>query len=246
MNEAVFISDLHLHPAREDIQAYFEAFVNWACRHTRAVYILGDFFHVWAGDDTMNAWSEMIARRLADLTTHGVKVYFLRGNRDFLLGKRFFKRANVIALEEPALITLAGELVMLVHGDRYCTQDKAHQRLRRLTRNCWFPALFQLIPKWVRLRVVLHVRHQSEMNTRKIQSIMQTVPSTVLAHLKRYHVKCVVHGHTHQPGLIEHTEKTGSYRQYILSDWDSPPAILCYNKSNGLYFRTIGALDERS
>ncbi len=239
MIDAVFISDLHLHPDMPEIAKRFEAFLAWVKPRARALYILGDFFHVWAGDDTASAWSDEIAEQLRALSDSGMSVYFMRGNRDFLLGDAFFKQAKLIPLDEPAPIILGDIPVILVHGDRYCTEDKAHQWLRRLTRNCWFDKAFMRLPKWLRMRIVMGVRAHSATNPRKQQVIMDVVPESLTSHLKACGVQTVIHGHTHKPGHTEHQFDGMSYQQYVLSDWDAPPSVLCYDKTTGFYFNRI-------
>ena len=236
MIDEVFISDLHLNPSEPDISARFKAFVQWASTHTRVVYILGDFFHAWAGDDTLDTWSISIADELVFLASQGVQVYFMPGNRDFLVGQTFAYRAKMQYLREPFVITLGSERILLVHGDRYCTKDKAHQWFRRLTRNRLFNGLFLCLNKSWRLNIVARVRAHSQNKPYTIALNMQTVPSVLVRHMKQWGVCTVVHGHTHQPGLITHQERDGLYQQYILSDWDAPPQVLCYNKTKGFYY----------
>ena len=126
---------------------------------------------------------------------------------------------------------------MLTHGDRYCTQDKAHQWFRRLPRNRWFSKLFLNIPPYVRTRIVAGVRAHSEDNPHKQPEIMDVVPAALISHLKKSQVNIMVHGHTHRPGLTSHESDDQIYKQYVLSDWDAAPSILCYNKSTGFYFK---------
>ncbi|MDF1645533.1 MAG: UDP-2,3-diacylglucosamine diphosphatase [Legionellaceae bacterium] len=239
MIEAVFISDLHLHPDMPDILRRFEVFLDWVETKTQTLYILGDFFHVWAGDDTFNAWSDTIAARLAALSQKGMKVYFMRGNRDFLLGDAFFTRAGLIVLEEPTVIYLGANRVVLVHGDRYCTADKAHQWLRFFTRNRWFPAGFMTLPRKLRTQIVMGMRLKSATNTRKKAEIMDVNPDALIQHLKQCDAQIVIHGHTHKPGLTKHVQVGKSYQQYVLSDWDAPPSALCYNRTTGFNFELI-------
>ena len=236
MNDAVFISDLHLNPSEPDILERFKAFVQWASSHTRVVYILGDFFHAWAGDDTLDAWSSSIADELVFLSSQGVQVYFMSGNRDFLVGQAFARRAQMQYLTEPCVITLGANRVLLVHGDRYCTNDKAHQWFRRLTRHRLFNGLFLCLRKSWRLRIVARVRAHSENKPYVIGPKMQTVPSVLVRHMRQHGVFTLVHGHTQQPGLTKHPEHDGLYQQYILSDWDAQPQVLCYNKTKGFYY----------
>lgn len=239
MIEAVFISDLHLNPNEHLITERFYRFVAWAATNTRSVYILGDFFHVWPGDDALDEWSGAIADQLAWLAAQGVSLYFMSGNRDFLLGDCFAKRASVQRLTEPTLITLGDERVLLVHGDRYCTQDKSHQWLRRLTRNRIFPVLFLSLPLAFRKRVVNTVRQASQANRSKSVAQMDVVLSAMLDHMHQLKVAMVVHGHTHKPGLTTHDYNDTTYRQYVLSDWDDNPLIMCYNEPLGFYFEPL-------
>lgn len=239
MIEAVFISDLHLHPDEDVITARFHHFIAWAATNTQSVYILGDFFHVWPGDDALDYWSGSIADQLAWLVAQGVAVYFMPGNRDFLLGTCFAKQAKIKMLTEPTFVTLGDARVLLVHGDRYCTLDKGHQWLRRLTRNRIFPWIFLRLPFAFRERLVNTVRRTSQANRNKPMSQMDIVSSTMLNHMKKLKTNIVVHGHTHKPGLTTYECNDDTYRQYILSDWDDNPLILCYNEPLGFYFEPL-------
>ena len=239
MIEAVFISDLHLHPDEAAITERFHRFTQWASTHTRAVYILGDFFHVWPGDDALDDWSRSIANQLAGLRRLGIALYFMPGNRDFLLGDAFAALAGVTLLTEPAIITLGDERVLLVHGDRYCTLDKGHQWLRRLTRNRVFPWLFLRLPLAFRQHLVNTVRQKSQSNRSKPPAQMDVVATTLLNHMKAMDVHVLIHGHTHKPGLTTHLDEAHTFRQYVLSDWDDNPLILCYYKASGFCFISI-------
>ena len=236
MIEAVFISDLHLHPKEIAITERFNQFISWAATHTKAVYILGDFFHVWPGDDALDDWSHSIAERLTWLTQQGVSLYFMAGNRDFLLGKRFATLAGMTQLTEPTVVTFGDERVLLVHGDRYCTRDKGHQRLRLLTRNRLFSFLFLRLSYAFRVNLVNKVRDHSQSNRTKPSDWMDVVHDGMLRHMKQLNVSIVVHGHTHKPGLTTYNDGKADFRQYVLSDWDDNPLLLCYHKSEGFYF----------
>lgn len=234
--DAVFISDLHLNPEQPEITQRFSDFVQWAAENTRALYILGDFFHVWAGDDSLNAWSESIALQLAGLASRGVHVFYMHGNRDFLLGKKFAELSVMKILSDPEVIELNGERVLLTHGDGYCTNDHAHQWLMRITRNRWFSTLFLLIPYGIRKRLVSKVRIYSQTNKQKAASTMDIVAAVMLADMRKHNVSSVIHGHIHKPGLTTHSEKGITYKQYVLSDWDDKPTFLCYYNSCGFSF----------
>lgn len=234
--EAVFISDLHLHPDEEKVTARFYLFLEWASKHTQSLYILGDFFHVWPGDDGLNAWSHQIADRLNWLSTQGVAVYFMRGNRDFLVGDIFAKAANFKLLQEPYLIHFKNSSALLAHGDKYCTQDTSHQWFRKLTRNSIFPKIFLKIPFSIRTKLVQSVRSISQNNRSKPLSTLKAIPEELVKELVKYQSHLIIHGHTHQPGLTKHSYNSQNYLQYILSDWDDIPAILCYDNTMGYFF----------
>lgn len=239
MIDAVFISDLHLHPEEAPIAERFERFIQWASSNTRAVYILGDFFHVWPGDDGLDAWSEGIGARLSWLASQGVTLSYMHGNRDFLLGPRFASLASMTLLREPTIITLGDRKVLLMHGDGYCIHDKAHQRLRRVTRNERFVNLFLKLPFSLRNKLVNTVREHSQNNRSKPAIYMDVVPSAMLNHMDSLQVRVLIHGHTHKPGLTTHDFKNEQYLQYVLSDWDDNPLLMCYDRANGFYFSPL-------
>lgn len=184
MLDAVFISDLHLHPDEAQINARFNAFIDWAAANTRTLYILGDFFHAWSGDDGLEPWSRAIAQRLHWLSQQKVKIYYIHGNRDFLLGGQFANLAGMEILSEPTIISLHTR-VMLMHGDSYCTKDRAHQWFRRLTRNPLFIKIFLHLPLSLRNRLVHQVRQHSQHNKKKSVAKMDVVETTMLKHMQK-------------------------------------------------------------
>lgn len=236
MIDAVFISDLHLHPDDAAITKRFERFIEWASSHTRVIYILGDFFHVWPGDDGLDEFSRSIARHLADLQSRGVAVFFMPGNRDFLLGEAFASIARFTLLSDPTVIELGGQQILLAHGDRYCTRDKGHQWLRRLTRNWFFPKLFMKLPLSRRMKIVNEVRRHSQSNRGKSPLFMEIVASSMIAHMRQLNVRTIIHGHIHQPGETTHEDGSVFFQQYVLSDWDDNPVVMCYDEACGFYF----------
>lgn len=233
--EAVFISDLHLHPERKDISERFQHFISWAKLHTKSLYILGDFFHVWPGDDGFDPWSLQVAHQLKQLTSLGIPIYFMPGNRDFLIGKHFYEESGAIQMVEPFVLNLPGTTVLLAHGDRFCTKDRSHQWFRKITRNPVFIGFFLKLPFKLRNRLVNRVRDLSQQGAYK-PSIMGTVASVVVQELQNYQLSTVIHGHTHTPGLTKHHDNNRDYQQYILSDWDDKPQLLCYDQSKGFHF----------
>lgn len=234
MIDVVFISDLHLHPDDQGIRNRFNQFITWAKTSVKTIYILGDFFHAWAGDDSINSWSEGIARQLKELTSQGIQIYYMHGNRDFLLGNRFASLAGWTLLSEPTIIKMGNERVLLVHGDRYCTLDKEHQRFRKLTRNKLFRSLFLRFPLKFREKMVNKVRDIS-FSSKKTLVQMEVVAESVINHMKSCNAPILVHGHTHKPGLTIY-KNPDDLKRYVLSDWDDLPQILCYDNTRGFYF----------
>ncbi len=236
MLDAVFISDLHLHPDDNDIKERFDAFIEWARTSVKKIYILGDFFHAWAGDDSINEWSRAIALQLKELTQHNISIYFMHGNRDFLLGKEFARLAGWTLLPEPTLIQLGNEKILLVHGDRYCTKDRGHQRLRVLTRNRVFTTLFLKCSLAFRERLVSQVRKMSLNKSTKSMEEMDVVSEAVVAHMTKFQISTLIHGHTHKPGITKYNNGDKQLTRFVLSDWDDMPKLLCYDNTKGFYF----------
>lgn len=212
MIDSVFISDLHLHPEDSEIQARFHRFINWARNSVRKIYILGDFFHAWSGDDSINAWSDAIAKQIKSLTQSGIEIYFMTGNRDFLLGSSFAKRTGWKILTEPTVITLGNNRILLAHGDRYCTSDRSHQRFRLLTRNRCFSFLFLRLPLSIRKRLVNGVRKISLNNHHKSIEQMDIVKEAAIRHMSENNTEILIHGHTHKPSLTNYSYE-GKYLQ---------------------------------
>lgn len=235
MIDAVFISDLHLNPAEPAISETFFKFIDWAGQSCRRLYILGDFFHVWVGDDELCEWSLSHAEAVNRLVSQGIEVFFMAGNRDFLLGERFAKLAGWEVLAEPSIIQCGQTSVLLAHGDGYCMSDKGHQRLRWLTRNRWFPSLFLLLPLSWRQKMAAKLRAHSQKNRYQQKTFHDVEAGVFLKELKNRGLHTLIHGHTHRPGLYKHQE----YQRYVLSDWDDKPSILCYDDTKGFYFTQI-------
>ncbi|HAU1151630.1 TPA: UDP-2,3-diacylglucosamine diphosphatase [Legionella pneumophila] len=236
MIDSVFISDLHLHPEDNEIQARFHRFINWARNSVKKIYILGDFFHAWSGDDSINTWSSAIAEQIKSLTESGIEIYFMTGNRDFLLGSSFAKRTGWKILTEPTVITLGNNRILLAHGDRYCTSDRSHQRFRLLTRNRCFSFLFLRLPLSFRKRLVNGVRKISLNNHHKSIEQMDIVKEAAIRHMSENNAEILIHGHTHKPGLTNYSYEGKILTRYVLSDWDDIPKLLCYDNTKGFYF----------
>jgi len=239
MSKVVFISDLHLHPAEQNIQDRFNIFIEWAKQSATQLYILGDFFHAWIGDDGLDEWSLTIANQIRSLVDKGIPVFYMHGNRDFLIGKKFSRLAGWKLLTEPTLLELGSEKVLLAHGDAYCTKDKDHQRFRILTRNRIFCSLFVCLPLKLRKKLVDQVRQHSMSNTSKTLEQMDVVAETVIKVMKDHKINTLIHGHTHKSGLTNYELNGVKLQRYVLSDWDDNPQILCYDNTMGLHFTQL-------
>jgi UDP-2,3-diacylglucosamine hydrolase len=240
----VFISDLHLHAEDKNVQARFERFIAWLPQSVTALYILGDFFSAWPGDDSMDEWSKAIAAQMHALTQRGLRIYYLHGNRDFLLGRTFARQAGWTILPDPCVIRLGDEPVLLTHGDQYCTKDIGHQRFRRLTRNRAFIAFFLSLPLRWRQKLIDKLRMQGRGNTSKSLEQMDVVDDAIIRDLQANKTEILIHGHTHKPGLTQYGDNEPWLKRYVLSDWDDTPKILCYNRAKGLHFIHTDFIEE--
>src|SRR4249919_163474 len=224
----LFISDLHLDPARPHITDLFGKFIDGEARHAEALYILGDLFEAWVGDDDPSDVGGFVATRLHGLRDAGVPVYFMRGNRDFLLGDDYARRAGMTILPDPAVVLLHGKPTLLMHGDLLCTDDVAYQQFRAQTRNPEWQRQFLSQPLPARLAFAEQARaaskvHQSGLHTQGLmEAITDVAPATVEATLSRYGIDRLIHGHTHRPKVHEHH----GGRRIVLGDWYEQGSVL--------------------
>lgn len=233
MLEAVFISDLHLHPKATAINDRFWDFLRWASKETHAVYILGDLFHACSGDEADDPWAMKQLQGLSWLASKNVAVYFMPGNRDFLLKRSLLERMNVTYLTDETPIVLDGHRVFLVHGDKYCTKDKQHQQLRWLTRNRFFPWIFAKLPKSFRHKLVHDVRNYSENKGRMSTANLYLDEGLISNDAKINNAEVLIHGHIHRKG--EHIYE--NFTRFVLSDWDDFPWLLCYDQTKGFFLK---------
>ncbi|TWG94052.1 UDP-2,3-diacylglucosamine hydrolase [Luteimonas sp. J16] len=228
----LFISDLHLDPARPHITRLFCGFLDGEARDAEALYILGDLFEAWVGDDDPSEAGAVVAERLRALADAGVPVYFQRGNRDFLLGAGYAARAGFAILPDPAVIVLAGAPVLISHGDQLCTDDHAYQAFRAQTRDPAWQAGFLAQPLQARLEFAARARAASQAHQGGLQqagtmeTITDVAPATVEDTFVRYGVDTLIHGHTHRPAI--HALEAGgrARRRIVLGDWYTQGSVL--------------------
>lgn len=218
---ALFISDLHLCPSRPATTAAFFDFLAGPARQTDALYILGDLFEYWLGDDDLSApFNTSVAQALAALSDHGVAVYFMAGNRDFLLGAHFAARAGLSLLNDPCRIILAGTPTLLLHGDSLCTDDAAYQAFRRQARDPAWQSHFLSQPLASRQAQAQALRRQSEAaKGEKMAAIMDVNTDAVTQAFRQQDCVRIIHGHTHRPAqqLIEVDGRP--CERWVLADW---------------------------
>jgi len=217
----LFISDLHLTEERPEANERFIAFLEDKARAAETLYILGDFFEYWIGDDDLGeAFNAVIAGLLADLTRRGVPVYLMHGNRDFLIGEQFCAATGARLLQDPIVETVQGEKTLLVHGDTLCTDDLDYQAWRRKARDPAFQAEFLAKPLAERRRAIVQMREKSKQVVQeKTAEIMDVNDDAVRQALRRHGVRRLIHGHTHRPG--RHALEVDGERceRWVLPDW---------------------------
>ncbi|MDD1507366.1 UDP-2,3-diacylglucosamine diphosphatase [Pseudomonas sp. CNPSo 3701] len=217
----LLISDLHLEEERPDITRAFLHFLDTRARQAEALYILGDFFEVWIGDDAMTPFQRGIAEALRRLSDSGTRVYLMHGNRDFLLGKAFCREAGCTLLGDPHMVTLDGEKVLLMHGDSLCTLDVGYQKMRRLLRNPLSLFILRNLPLTTRHKLARKLRSESRSQTRmKASDIVDVTPEEVQRVMAQYGVQTLIHGHTHRPAVHELQVDGQPARRIVLGDWD--------------------------
>ncbi|SQC91769.1 UDP-2,3-diacylglucosamine hydrolase [Cedecea neteri] len=191
----LFIADLHLCSEEPAITAGFLRFLAGEARQADALYILGDLFEAWIGDDDPEPLHQQIATAIKALVDSGVPCYFIHGNRDFLLGKRFAKASGMALLPEEKLLDLYGRKVLIMHGDTLCTDDEGYQAFRRKVHQPWLQALFLAFPLFIRKRIAARMRAGSKAaNSSKSMAIMDVNPQAVVDTLTRHNVQWLIHG----------------------------------------------------
>ena len=240
----LFISDLHLDAERPQTTALFGQFLRSEARGADALYILGDLFEAWVGDDDPSETGAYVAAELRALADSGVSVSFIRGNRDFLLGDDYARRAGMRILPDPAVVVLYGHPTLIQHGDLLCTDDVAYQQFRAQTRDPAWQAQFLAQPLAARLAFAQQARaaskaHQSGLrDAGTMETITDVSPATVDSVYARYGLDRMIHGHTHRPAVHE-LEVAGVARQrVVLGDWYDQGSVLRVNR-DGLQLQAL-------
>lgn len=230
MTFSLLISDLHLSADHPSSMAAFQRFCSTLAPGADALYILGDLFEYWAGDDDLlDPFCANVIKSLRSLSDAGVMVYLMHGNRDLLMGDALAKAAGATLLDDPTLINLHGVPTLLSHGDTLCTDDVDYQRFRAMVHSPAFQKDFLGRPLAARKAYIDDLRRQStDAKRSKDSSIMDVNNAAVAAMLREFRYPRLVHGHTHRPSLHEHIVDGHRCERWVLSDWEkNAQALLC-------------------
>ena len=227
----LFISDLHLEADRPDIGEQFLDFLEDEASEADALYILGDFFEAWIGDDDPDAYYASIKKALRALVDQGVPVYFIHGNRDFMIGDRFAAETGVTILPDPSPAEFYGKSVLLSHGDALCTDDVEYQQVRTMTRNPEWQAMMLGKPLEERLAIAAQAREQSKTRNAGLpEEIMDVNADAVASLIEEHGVDVLLHGHTHRPAIHEVAVGDRLALRIVLGDWYEQGSVLRWDE----------------
>ncbi len=243
MATSLFISDLHLDPGRPDGIQLFDDFIRTTAFHADQLFILGDLFEYWLGDDACkHSGYQFITESLAELAGQNTKVYFMHGNRDFLVGKKFASSICGRLLQDPTVFKLNDLDVLLMHGDSLCTDDISHQKFRVVTRsNEWKT---DMLSKSIQEReqIARQLRMNSEKgNAEKEESIMDVSQTTVEEEMLKHNVELLIHGHTHRTAMHEFQLSGKTAHRIVLGDWHKNGNYLVHDQNE---FRLLNYPDN--
>lgn len=240
----LFISDLHLDAERPQVTDLFGRFLREEARSADALYILGDLFEAWIGDDDPSETGDFVARELRTVADGGVPIYFIRGNRDFLLGPGYAQRAGMAILPDPAVVLLYGEPTLVMHGDTLCTSDVAYQQFRAQVRNPAWQQRFLSQPLAARMAFAQQARaaskaHQAGLQDKgTMETITDVAPEAVQATLSRFGIQRLIHGHTHRPAIHDLDIEGRAHQRIVLGDWYDQGSVL-RTSADGVQLETL-------
>nr|WP_241264563.1 UDP-2,3-diacylglucosamine diphosphatase [Marinobacter daepoensis] len=217
----MLISDLHLEESRPDITGAFLSFLKDKTPGVERLYILGDFFEAWIGDDERTPLQEQVASALKEVRSKGTDIYLMHGNRDFLIGDDFCERAGATLLTDPTVVDLYGTPTLLMHGDSLCTADVEYQKFRANMRNPQTVKMLLARPLKDRQQMARQLREISmAKNQGKAETIMDVTPEEVTRELEAHGVQRMIHGHTHRPAIHNLEANGRSAQRIVLGDWE--------------------------
>lgn len=226
----LLISDLHLSEREPHLLQLFQFFIKTYAYQAQALYILGDLFEVWIGDDDLTPFHQSVMALLKTLTEVGVPVYLMSGNRDFLLGKRFCTFTGCTLIPDPYSVSFGQERVLLTHGDSLCSDDQEYMVYRTCVRSWMFKYLFLRIPLWMRQKIAQKARYISQhRRPKKLTTALDVNLEAVQAQFKQYLVTTLIHGHIHRPGRYQYFVDKKPVERIVLGAW--------HERGNALIFR---------
>ena len=223
----LFIADLHLQTEEPAITAGFLRFLQGEARHADALYILGDLFEAWIGDDDPNPLHREIAIAIKALVDSGVPCFFVHGNRDFLLGKRYARDCGMTLLAEETVLDLYGRNILIMHGDTLCTDDTGYLAFRAKVHTPWIQTLFLALPLFIRSRIAAKMRAGSKAaNSSKSMTIMDVNPQAVASVMAKHQVQWLIHGHTHRPDVHSLIANGQPAHRVVLGAWHTEGSMI--------------------
>ena len=223
----LFIADLHLQTEEPAITAGFLRFLQGEARHADALYILGDLFEAWIGDDDPNPLHREIAIAIKALVDSGVPCFFVHGNRDFLLGKRYARDCGMTLLAEETVLDLYGRNILIMHGDTLCTDDTGYLAFRAKVHTPWIQTLFLALPLFIRSRIAAKMCAGSKAaNSSKSMTIMDVNPQAVASVMAKHQVLWLIHGHTHRPYMHDLTVNDKPAHRVVLGAWHTEGSMI--------------------
>ncbi len=250
----LFISDLHLHSTRPETSKLFLNFLNTKAKTANALYILGDFFEAWIGEDNYNIHDNTIIQGLTEFSKTGIPLFFMQGNRDFLINHIFAKKIKCTLLPDPYLLEIEGQRILLMHGDLLCTKDIGYQWFRKFVRHPIIKRVFLNLPLFLRRKIAGTLRMTSSRPKQKdlkkpnepLKSPLKNsshekydvTQQAVHHYLQTYQADCLIHGHTHREGIHQFELNGVSKKRFVLGDWEETGSVLVFNK-NTIYLEKV-------
>lgn len=231
-----FIADLHLKETEEASKQLLVNFITKRKKNIDAIYILGDFFEFWIGDDYHTTFINSIKDLLLSLHFDKIPVFFMVGNRDFLIGKQFFQDTKCMPITDPYIIQLDNNKVLLTHGDKLIPATWQYSCFRKFAQNTITKALFLQLPKLLRLKIASYLRNNNLNNlpiTAKSNNKIFTISEAIVRYyLQHYDINIIIHGHIHFPGIHDAKVANKHYKRFVLGDWGTSAKILSYEQGN--------------
>ena len=223
----LFIADLHLQTEEPAITAGFLRFLRGEAKSADALYILGDLFEAWIGDDDPNPLHREMAAAIHALVDSGVPCYFIHGNRDFLIGKRYARESGMTLLPEEQVLDLYGRNILIMHGDTLCTDDTGYLAFRAKVHTPWIQKVFLALPLFIRNRIAARMRAGSKAaNSSKSMTIMDVNPQAVVSVMEKHGVQWLIHGHTHRPDVHSLIASGEAAHRVVLGAWHTEGSMV--------------------